>query len=88
MAVAKQLALWEVPLKKDWTLIAKSPSSIPIVEKSSRRVVMTTADRSHQMLEHARTITRNHNAHVRAERKKNAKSETRLRFIGSHGGNH
>jgi hypothetical protein len=82
----KQLALWEVPLRKDWDLIAKCTTAIPIVEKTSRRVVMTTADRSDGMLKHARTITSNHNAHVRAERKKNAKRETRARFISNYGG--
>lgn len=83
----KQLALWEVPLRKDWDLVAKCTTAIPIIEKSSRRVVLLTADRSHKMLEHCRTITRNHNAHVRAERKKNAKRETRARFVSSYGGN-
>jgi len=82
--MAKQLALWEVPLRKDWDLIARDASSIPIVEKTSRKVVILATDRSDKMLQHARTITRNHNAHVRAERKKNAKSEARLRFVGSH----
>lgn len=81
--MAKQLALWEIPLKKDWDVISKSTNCIPIVEKTSRRVVMLTVDRSDAMLRNARTITSNHNAHVRAERKKNVKSEARLRYVGS-----
>lgn len=81
--MAKQLALWEVPLRKDWDAMAKDSTSIPIVEKTSRKVVMLATDRSARMLEHARTITHNHNAHVRAERKKNAKSEARLRYLRS-----
>jgi len=73
----KQLALWEVPLRKDWDLIAKCSTAIPIVEKTSRKVVLLSVDRSDQMLKHCRTITSNHNAHVRAQRKRDVKTAIR-----------
>jgi hypothetical protein len=61
-----KMVYWEIPLKRDWSLYGGA-TSIPIIQKANKKVVLRTVSRTDTDLNHARSIVKLHNQHVKAQ---------------------